>query len=95
MPKKRSKSGEEFWRGQVRELQKENRALKKQLRQYEKFELSQDEEIITDTEDTYVELKKLTKCLSDSCGKGIYVEMELMNKVFGTCNVCGDRRRLK
>ncbi len=96
-PKNKSKNGEEWLRGQIRELQKENRALKKQLKQLQKkehiFDESQDEEVCGDSEDTHIELPKLIKC--EDCGKGVYVEYELMGKVFGTCNICNNRKRLK
>lgn len=98
-PKNKSKNGEEWLRGQIRELQKENRALKKQLKQIQKkehiFDNDQDEDLSSDSEDTQVILRKVIKCLSDSCGKGVYDEMELMSKLYGKCNVCGDQRRLK
>lgn len=101
MPKKREKSGEEFWRSRVRELEKENKSLKQKLKRLEKREhlveeLSQDEEMISDSEDTFVQLPKLTKCDDENgCGKGIYIEMELMGKVYGKCNICGNNKRLR
>lgn len=99
MPKKRSKSGEEFWRGKVRELEKENRALKRQLKFIEKKEHifdgneGQDEEVIGDSEDTFPDLKSKIPC--DSCGKGFLMEYEIMGKVIGTCGICGHREKIK
>jgi len=96
MPKRKDKSPEEFYKGQIRELTAENKSLKKQLKQLEKRErLGQDEEIATDTEDTFPEVKYRRRCDSTSCGKGVYDEYEILGKIIGTCNVCGDRKRLK
>lgn len=54
---------------------------------------SQDEEIETSNEDTFT--KRLIPCDSDSCGKGFYLEMELLGKLYGTCTICGYHKRLK
>lgn len=97
MPKKRSKSSDEWYRGRIRELERENRALKKQLKQLEKkehfFDEGQDIEIASDSEDTFPDLKAKTPC--HSCGKGFIEEFEIMGRIIGTCNICGDRKRLK
>jgi len=98
--KNKSRSSDEHQRGLIRELQKENRALKKQLKQYEKYEhkdlieLGQDDkDVAKDSEDTFVDLKKKVSC--GDCGKGYFEEYELMGKIYGTCNICGFRKRLK
>lgn len=98
MPKKREKNSEEWYKGRIRELEKENRALKRQLREIEKKEHifdenSQDDEIATDSEDTYPAARRLSQC--GDCGKGLIEEYEIMGKVIGTCNICGFRKRLK
>lgn len=98
MPKKRAKSGEEWLRGRVRELEKENRALKRQLKFIEKKEHifdenDQDEEVVTDSEDTYPELKSKIPC--NDCGKGFLIEYEIMGKIIGTCGICNHRERIK
>lgn len=101
MPKKRSKSGEEWLRGQVRELQKENRALKRQLKFLEKKEhifdddTSQEVEVAGDSEDTYPDMQRKAKEPCSDCGKGFMDEFEFLGRVFGTCNICGNRKRLK
>ncbi len=92
--KQKNRSKEEATRGYVRELEKEIRSLRQQLRQFEKYGRSQDEEKKYDSEDTYPDLKpKIQDCVD--CGKGKYEEFELLGKVFGTCNVCSHRKRLK
>lgn len=87
-----------FLQGEIRRLKKiikskdmEIRALKKHEHLYE---ISQDEEIETDSEDT-MSIKKLIPCESDSCGKGFYIEMELLGRCYGTCSLCGYHKRLK
>jgi hypothetical protein len=82
-------------RGILREYEKEIRSLRQQLRQYEKYEhRSQDEEYRTDSEDTEVELKMTKHC--NSCGKGVVIQtLEILGKVYGTCNVCDYNERMK
>jgi hypothetical protein len=82
----------------VRELEKEIRSLRQQLRQYEKYQRNQDEEERYDSEDTYPNLEiKLTKpCEQCGPGKGVVVEtLEIMGKTYGTCNTCGYNDRIK
>lgn len=82
-------------------LKKENKDLKAQVRTLEHhirelekhhriYESAQDEEVINDTEDTYI---KRQPC--SSCGKGYYEEFEILDKVFATCNVCSDRKKIR
>ena len=95
LPKNKDKDVLEFHRGKIRELQKEVRHLQKRVKELEKYERAQDEEITKDQGDTYADLPKLTRCQSDSCSKGYYVEIELAGKTYGTCTICNDRRRIK
>lgn len=88
--KNKNRSPEEYYKGEIRKLKKEVRQLRKQLSQ--NTHEQSDEELSTDNEDTMV-ISKLQTCLE--CGKGKLIEFELMNKVWGTCNLCGDRKRLK
>lgn len=56
-------------------------------------------EEIPDTEEDFEEQKEIevikngVQCLE--CGKGIYQEFEILDKCFGTCNICEHRKRLK
>lgn len=87
----------EHLRGLVRELQKENRSIKKEIRRFEKYEQnSQDENLIGGSEDTYPELEtKLTKNCQ-SCGKGKVIEtLQVFDKCYGKCNICGIHERIK
>jgi archaellum component FlaC len=90
---RKTRSEVEHLRGRVRELEKLVRSLQQQVRQYEKYEqvVGQDEEQATDTEDTFPSHK--IKC--DSCGKGALDEYEIMGRVIGTCNVCGERKKIR
>jgi predicted RNA-binding Zn-ribbon protein involved in translation (DUF1610 family) len=81
-------------RGIIRELEKEIRSLRQQLRQFEKYERSQESDQCRDSEDTIVELKMKNPC--PDCGKGEIVQtMEIAGKVYGTCNHCGYNGRMK
>lgn len=92
--KNKNHSELEGLRGYCRELEKENRSLRKELRRYEKYEQhGQDTEVSGDSEDTMEIKPKLTKC--EDCGKGYYKEFEIMNKVYGTCGTCEHRKRLR
>lgn len=102
LSKTRNKEGSEVrhLQGEVRRLKKVIRSLESEIRALKKWEHnyhtkieSQDEEITSDSEDTHVVLKPRKPC--EHCGKGFYVEFEIMDKIFGTCNVCQHRKRLK
>lgn len=93
MARSKDKDGVEFWRGKHREAIKEIRQLKKQLRYYQKLEYnSQDEEIATDSEDTYP--KKLQKKYCQECGKGELKTFEIIGRVYEHCSVCDFRKKL-
>ncbi len=74
---------------QVRSLQKENKELSKSKHIF--IDKSDSDEISQDSEDTYIKPKK--RCIH--CGKGFLEEFEIMGKVFGTCNICEHREKLK
>lgn len=81
----------------IRELEKEVRTLRKELQYFKKrdhlSDRSQDEDVAKDSEDTQVVLDTRIRC--EECARGYYKEIELLDKVFGTCNVCENRKRLK
>jgi hypothetical protein len=94
--KNRNRSDSEYYRGIIRELQKENRELKKQLRYYTKreneFENNREElEALATLQANEEEYKStLIKCLE--CGKGTKDSFEIMEgKFIHTCIVCGHR----
>ena len=86
--KNKNRSPEEYYKGEIRKLKKEVQQLRKQL---SKRTHEQDEDIATDSEDTVV--TKLQTC--DDCFKGKFIEFSIMDKIYGTCNICGHRKRLK
>lgn len=96
---RKTRSEVEHLRGHIRELESENKSLKRRLRQYEKREnlyennKEEIEEVLTSKALEETNPSKLKKC--DDCGKGAYEEFEIMEKVFGTCNVCGHRKKLR
>ncbi len=93
----KSKEGRpsEHYLAEIRKLRSENRNLKKRLKRLERKEHIFDEQ---DEEDLIQELpigesQRPLGCME--CGKGEIKTFELMGKVYGTCTVCGDRKRLK
>ncbi|HUM42306.1 MAG TPA: hypothetical protein PKI14_05090 [Fervidobacterium sp.] len=102
MPKKKEKTAEEFWKGKCRELQKRVNQLEKQLgfhkKQKHRYEdIVQDyEEILTEVmevESFNVSEASLKKC--EACGKGHLEMFEILDRVYSTCNTCGDRKKVK
>lgn len=99
MGKVKNKEGSQtrFLEGEVRRLKKVIRGLESEIRSLKKYEhfwdVTQDEEYIADSEDTHPVVTKLEPCLE--CGKGFYQEFELVGRIFGTCNICEARKRLK
>jgi len=83
---------DEYYLSEIRQLKKLVKSLRQRIRQLEKneqiFEDSQD-----DTEDLPVGTQPILPCLS--CGKGKLETFEIVGKIYATCNVCGDRTRLK
>lgn len=99
MAKTRNKNHSEVdhWRGVCKELEKENKSLKKQVRQFEKYSSnSQDEEIMTESEDTMTDQEFKLKKDCEACGRGKVIQtLEVMGKVYGTCNQCGCHERIR
>lgn len=96
---KRQHRRKELTEAQV--LKKENQELKKQIRslQHQVRELQKHEHMYDmepgdnlpdeTNEDTH------TPIACRECGKGVYQEIELLGKVYGTCVTCGDRKKLR
>ena len=95
--KGKTHSETEHIRGYIRELEKEVTSLRKQIRQYEKYDRTQgsSDDERTDTEDTVVELKRTKDC--GYCGKGKLVETLDLGKrgVFGECSTCGEKGKIR
>lgn len=87
--KNKNHSEIEFLRGENKKLKSENRQLRKLLKQLEKHE-----HMYNSTPEVPEEPEvKLIQC--GECMRGHFVEMEIMGKVYGTCSICGHRKRLK
>lgn len=73
------------------------RTLRKELQYFKKrdhiSDRSQDVEVAGDSEDTQVTLETRTRC--EECARGYYEEIELLGRVYGTCTICENRKRLK
>lgn len=85
-----------YLNGEIRKLEKKIRHLESENRLLKKWQQlpSQDEEIVDDTEETFVDLR--IKCDGeDGCGKGYFKEIHIMEKIYGQCEICDRRKRLK
>lgn len=84
-----------YLKGIIRDLQKENRSLRKELAYHKKHQ-HQYEESLEETEEEKLEIDTIKNGVTcDNCGKGILKEFEIMGKIFGTCPVCDHRKKLK
>lgn len=99
MPKKKDRSEVEWLRGQLRELTKINRQLKKRLKQLENQKntydnyISQDEEYSSDSEETTPQnIRPVIKYCSE-CGKGKLYTFELVGRMFEACDICEYRKK--
>lgn len=93
MPKKRDKSGEEFWRGKYREVSKENISLKKRIRQLEKNEHLYEEVILGDKDAAFEEVYP-TEPLCLDCGKGKIKTINILDRIFEECDTCSYRKKV-
>lgn len=100
MAKGKDKSEIEHLRGENRELQKELKRLRSRLRQFDKSKhlyhdvLSDYEEMLTQTTEVEkIDNKKPKSC--EICHAGTMEEFEILDKVIGTCNSCGHRKRIR
>ncbi len=83
MPKKREKNEFEYYRGQIRELEKKNRSLEKQLKQTSKYPKVE-----------RLPKEEPNKLICSSCGKGELSVFSILDKTFTTCKLCGDRKKI-
>lgn len=95
MAKTKERSGEEFYRGKLREANKKIRQLERRIKDLERhahiFVKNQDEEIETDNENTY---PKFNKELCQACGKGKLEVIDIIGRIFQVCQLCGDRKKI-
>lgn len=90
---KHAKPDEELL-GQIRSLNKLVKSLRQRIKQLEKKEHIFDQEmsVAGETEELPVGKQQI---FCHSCGKGTMDLYEILNKVIGTCNICGERKRIK
>lgn len=96
MAKSREGRPIEFYLSQIRELEAENKSLRRRLKNLEKkehiFDDNKDNEEPTELPIGEQNNKQL-RCTS--CGKGSLEIFEVMGRVFSTCPICGNRVKLK
>ena len=98
MPKNRDRSSDEWYRGKIRELEKENRQLKKRIKQLEKYDKNQEtvHEILKEHETHLRRLAELEvsnyEDMCPSCFKGKLVKkITLRGKDYFECASCEHR----
>lgn len=92
MPKKRDKNGEEFYRGKLREAQKQIRELQRKVRELEKSQHIY-EDILFEEEPEQVEPPKRKRTCPE-CGKGHLTTVDIIGRVFEKCDVCEYRKKI-
>ena len=88
MPKKREKNADEFYRGKLREAQKQIRDLQRQVRALEKTSALREER----RKDPKPKKDDILMC--PDCGKGKLKVLEVIGKVFHICECCGYRKKI-
>ena len=96
--KKKQKNEAEYYRGEIRALKKENRHLTKRVKQLERYEKDQindlmDVSIDEEMEGEDITIKKIDMCTS--CGKGQLIYLDIIGRLFSTCPVCEERKKLR
>lgn len=86
MPKKKERSNEEFYRGKLREAEKQIRDLQRQVRTLEKTAH------IPKKKDVKIPVDLPLTC--NECGKGEIQIMTLLDKVYHSCSLCSYRRKV-
>lgn len=83
MGKQRQKNRDqnEYHRGIIKELQKENRALKRQVANLEKYDRPKNEKVISE--------EKEISC--PDCGKETITIFQILDKSYLICHTCGFR----
>jgi hypothetical protein len=83
MPKKKEKSSEEYYKGKLREAEKQIRQLERNLKELQKREhpkKSKEQEVAPE--------------ICGECGKGELRVIEIIGKGFQVCDVCGHRKKI-
>ena len=93
--KKKSHDEVEFLKGKIRELQTENRQLKRELKslRVSKHRLRELEDTYSDIDLQIIEPKQDTTC--EVCGKGTMEDKVLPFGLLKICNLCSNRKIIK
>lgn len=83
----------EHYKGLVRELQKRIRGLERELSFFSKRKHF--DEAVEEVQEEEFTSPPPPKKRCEECARGHYDEFEIADKVIGTCNICGNRKRLK
>jgi predicted RNase H-like nuclease (RuvC/YqgF family) len=92
MSKSRNKNGSEleYFRGRVKNLERENRRLKRQLKHFERKNYHF-ENVIEEASDDVRE--RPNKC--NECGKGTLIVYDFKHLVVTTCDICDYQTKYK
>jgi len=85
MPKKKERNSEEFYRGKLREAEKQIRDLQRQVRSLEK---------VGHIKPAKIEPKEEISLLCPECGKCEIDVVEMVGRIFHSCKCCGYRKKV-
>lgn len=93
IPKKKDKNPDEYYRGKIRSLEKENRTLRKRLKQLETSRHIYEDLLLEPEEDVEEILKPTKKEYCPDCKEGtVIVIMEFEDKTIHGCTHCHWKR---
>lgn len=98
IPKRREKNSDEYYRGKIRDLEKQNRALRKRLKQLEKNSHIYEDLLLEDEEspEKELEVKKVTKIYCPECSNGtLEIVMSFDDKDIFSCTECHFKKSVK
>jgi len=93
VPKKKERNEGEYYRGRIRELEKENRQLHKQIKYLEKNQHMYEEIILGDKDAAFEETPEKPQCCPE-CGKGSIKTINIIGRVFIECDTCHYRKKV-
>jgi len=93
VPKKKERSEGEYYRGKIRELEKENRHLHRQLKYMEKNQHIYEDIILGDKEAAFEEKTEKQQCCPE-CGKGKIKTINIIGRIFIECDTCHYRKKI-
>jgi DNA-directed RNA polymerase subunit M/transcription elongation factor TFIIS len=95
LPKKRDKNGEEFYRGKLREAQKQIRELQRRVKELQKAQHIYEDILTEEVEEPVPETTLFTSSRTcPHCGKGKLSYIEIVGRVFEKCDICEYRKKI-